>query len=153
MCRKCGRYIDLADYRISNAVCKNFRTKGCFVVEPKGYVFNTEAIVGEAVLRGRFAGKLRVEGGLTIYSSAEIKGTFTAGKLIIPQHNVFAWKQLVTVRSAEIAGELVGKLEAGENVLLKSTARFFGEVRAGSLRMEEGAVLVGSARVGQKVNG
>ena len=63
---------------------RNFRTKGAFVVEPKGYVFNTEAIVGEAVIKGRFLGKLIAERSLTIYSTADIRGTFTAGKLIIP---------------------------------------------------------------------
>lgn len=146
MCRKCSRYIDLADYRITNAVSKNFKTKGSFIVEPKGNVFNTEAIVGEAVLKGRFAGKLSVEGGLTIYSSAQIKGSFTAGKLIIPQNNVFTWKPALAVRSAEIAGEFAGHLVAGK-VLLTSTGRFFGDLWAASLRIEEGAVFVGTARV------
>src|SRR5688572_4699606 len=58
MCKRCSSHIDLRDYHIANAVSKNFRTQGTFVIEPKGYVFNTEAMVGEAVIKGRFLGKL-----------------------------------------------------------------------------------------------
>src|ERR1700722_13432633 len=58
MCKRCSRYIDLQDYRITNAVSKNFKTKGTFTVEPTGYVFNTEVLVTDAVIKGRFLGKL-----------------------------------------------------------------------------------------------
>src|SRR5689334_18537280 len=32
MCKRCSRYVDLKDYHIANAVSKNFKTKGLFVV-------------------------------------------------------------------------------------------------------------------------
>jgi cytoskeletal protein CcmA (bactofilin family) len=147
LCRRCGRYIDLADYRITSAVSKNFKTRGNFVIEAKGYVFNTEAIVGDAIIKGRFLGKLQAERTLTIHSSAEIKGTFYAGKLIIPAGTMFTWKTPIVVSSAEIAGELVGELRADQSILLKSTARFFGQIAAARLAVEEGAVLVGTASV------
>src|ERR1041385_2800905 len=41
MYKRCSTHIDLRDYQIASAVSRNFRTKGAFVVEPKGYVFNT----------------------------------------------------------------------------------------------------------------
>ena len=148
MCKRCGRYVDLKDYHITNAVSKNFKTKGAFVVEPKGYVFNTEAIVGDAVIKGRFLGKLIVERSLTIYSSAEIKGSFTAGRLIIPAENHFRWKEPIKVVSAEIAGELANDLLADGTIVLKATARLFGDVETKNLVMEAGAVLVGRASVG-----
>src|ERR1035441_7649759 len=37
MCKRCSRYVDLHDYHITTAVAKNFKTKGRFVVEPRGY--------------------------------------------------------------------------------------------------------------------
>jgi len=149
MCKRCSSHIDLRDYRISNAVSKNFRTKGRFIIEPKGYVFNTEANVGDAVIKGRFLGKLTAERSLTIYSSAEIKGTFTAGLLIIPAHNQFRWPQPLTVGSAEIAGELVADLIAANTVTLKATAHMFGNTQTRNLVVEPGAVLVGQLRVGE----
>ena len=130
MCKRCSQYVDLHDYRITTAIAKNFKTKGAFIVELKGYVFNTESIVGDAVIRGKFHGKLAALGSLTIYSTADIKGSLTAAHLIIPAENHFRWPDPIKVGSAEIAGELAANLRAQDTVTLKSTARFFGNVDA-----------------------
>jgi cytoskeletal protein CcmA (bactofilin family)/ribosomal protein S27E len=150
MCKRCGRYMDLNDYRIANAVSKNFKTKGTFAIELTGYVFNTEAVVGDAIIKGRFLGKLVAEGSLTIHSTAEIKGSFTAGRLIIPAANQFRWKDPIKVGSAEIAGELAADLRAQGTITLKATGRMFGDLEGGGLVVEEGAVVVGHARIGLK---
>jgi len=148
MCKRCGRYVDLKNYHIANAVSKNFKTKGTFVVESKGYVFNTEAIVGDAVLKGRFWGRLIADRSLTIYSTAEIRGSFQTGCLVIPAANHFRWHEPLKVGSAEIAGELAATLHAEGSIILKATARLFGDVVARHLVVEEGAVVVGNARIG-----
>ncbi|HXT39549.1 MAG TPA: polymer-forming cytoskeletal protein [Candidatus Angelobacter sp.] len=148
MCKRCSAHIDLRDYRISNAVSKNFKTKGEFVIEPKGYVFNTEAVVGDAIIRGKFLGKLVAERSLTIYSTADIKGIFKTGRLIIPAENHFRWKEELAVGGAEIAGELAANLRAAGAVVLRAAGRLFGNVEAGDLVVEEGAVMVGQAKIG-----
>ncbi|HZQ46997.1 MAG TPA: polymer-forming cytoskeletal protein [Verrucomicrobiae bacterium] len=152
MCKWCSRYIDLQDYRIANAVSKNFKTKGAFALEPTGYVFNTEAVVGEAVIKGRFLGKLVAERTLAIYSTAEIKGSFTAGCLVIPVANRFRWNEAIKAGSAEIAGELAADLQVEGTITLKSTARLFGNMRAKSLVVEDGAVVVGNMQIGSKAH-
>jgi len=148
MCKQCSRYVDLHDYHITRAIARNFKTKGVFVIEPKGCVFNTESIVGDAVIRGKFHGKLAVERSLTIYSTADIKGSLTATHLIIPVENHFRWPDPFKVGSAEIAGELAANLRARDTVVLKSTARFFGDVDARHLMVEDGAVVVGKMQIG-----
>src|SRR6267154_5230273 len=148
MCKRCSRYLDLHDYRIANAVAKNFKTKGAFTVEPKGYVFNTETIAGEVFIKGKFHGKLDAERSLTIYSTAEIKGSLTAANLIIPAENHFRWPEVIRAGSAEIGGELAANLHATGTVTLKSTARFFGNVDAASFVVEAGAVVVGKMNIG-----
>jgi cytoskeletal protein CcmA (bactofilin family) len=148
MCKKCGSYVDLSDYRIAQTVSKNFRTHGQFVVEEKGYVLNAEALVGDAVIKGRFIGKLVVEHTLEIHSGANIKGSLTAGRLVVPVRNHFRWLEPLRFGAAEIAGELVANLHAPGTVLLKATARLFGAVEAGNLVVESGAVFVGAARIG-----
>jgi cytoskeletal protein CcmA (bactofilin family) len=148
MCKRCSHYVDLKDYRISNAVSKNFKTKGAFVVELKGYVFNTEVIVGNAVIRGRLHGKLNAEHALTIYSTAEIKGAFKTSRLIIPAENHFRWKEPIVLNSAEIAGEIAADFKAEGTVVVKSTARLFGNVIAKNFVVEEGAVVVGTMCIG-----
>jgi cytoskeletal protein CcmA (bactofilin family)/transcription elongation factor Elf1 len=151
MCKHCSSYLDLRDYLITSAVSKNFKTTGTFVVEPKGYVFNTECVVGAAVIRGRFLGKLVVERTLTIHATADIKGTFTAGCLVIPVGEHFRWPEPIKARSADIAGELAASLHAQETVTLRSTARLFGDVEARQLIIEAGAVIVGNLRIGEKI--
>src|SRR5262245_28270029 len=148
MCKRCSRHIDLLDYSFSVAVSRNFKTKGTFVIQPKGYIFNSEAIVGDAVIRGRFLGKILGERSLTIYSNAEIKGTFSAGRLIIPAGNVFRWKEQLKVGSAEIAGELVADLRVEKSIHVNSTGRLFGRIDAKGLIVEEGGVAVGETRIG-----
>ncbi|MDB6021726.1 MAG: Polymer-forming cytoskeletal, partial [Pedosphaera sp.] len=130
MCKRCSRYIDLKDYHITNAVSKNFKTKGSFTIEPNGYVFNTEILVHDAVIKGRLLGKLTAGRSLTIHSTAEIKGTFKANLLIIPAANHFRWKETIRVPSAEIAGELAADLVVDGTMVLKSTARLFGNLEA-----------------------
>jgi cytoskeletal protein CcmA (bactofilin family) len=132
---------------------KNFKTKGTLVIETKGYVFNTDSIAGDAVIKGKYHGKLTVERSLTIYSSADIKGSLTAAHLVIPAENHFRWPGPLDVGSAEIAGELTGNLRARGVVVLKSTARLFGEVEAKALVVEDSAVVVGRMRIGLKPDG
>jgi len=148
MCKKCSHYLDLHDYDINTAVSKNFKTKGRFVVEPKGYVFNTETVARDVVIKGRFHGKLIAEQSLTIYTGGEIKGTVAAAHLIIPAENHFRWPAGFKIGSAEIAGELVTTLRAAGTVTLKSTARWFGDLTAQSLVVEAGAVIVGTLKIG-----
>src|ERR1051326_6082644 len=148
MCKRCSSHIDLRDYHINKAVSQNFKTKGAFVIEPKGYVFNTEAIVGDAVIKGKFLGKLVAEHSLTIYTSADIKGSFRTGRLVIPAENHFRWEEPLNVGAAEIAGELAAHIRAEGAVVLRASGRLFGDVQARHLVVEEGAVIVGKARVG-----
>ena len=148
MCKRCSSHVDLRDYQVANAASRNFRTKGRFVIEETGFLFNTDSIVGEAILKGRLLGKLTAERSMEIYSSAEIKGSFKTARLIIPLGNRFRWPHSISIVDAEIAGELVAPLQAAGTVHLKSTARLFGDVKAGGLVIEEGAIFVGEARVG-----
>lgn len=150
MCKRCSRYMDLKDYHISSAVSKNFKTKGLFEIQPTGYVFNTEVTAGEAVIKGRLLGKLATEGSLTIHTSAEIKGSFTAGRLVIPAENHFRWREPIKAGAADIAGELAADLRTTGTIVLRATGRMFGDLQGGGLVVEEGAVVVGYMRIGVK---
>jgi cytoskeletal protein CcmA (bactofilin family)/DNA-directed RNA polymerase subunit RPC12/RpoP len=150
ICKRCSAYVDLHDYNITSAIAKNFKTKGEFTVELKGWVFNTESTVGDAIIRGKFHGKLAVERSLTIYSTAEIKGSITTGRLVIPAKNHFRWDAQIRVGSAEISGELAANLRAEESVTVRTAGRLFGNVDARGLVVEEGAVVVGHMQIGPR---
>jgi cytoskeletal protein CcmA (bactofilin family) len=149
MCKRCSSYIDLSDYRITQTLSKNFRTHGWVVIEEKGYLLNTDTLAGEAVIKGRVIGKLAAVQTLEIHSTANIKGSFTAGCLVIPGGHHFAWPEPVRVGGAEIAGELAADLLATGTVRLKSSARLFGDIAALNLVVEPGAVFVGRAKIGK----
>ena len=146
MCKRCSSYIDLQDYAINNAVSKNFRTKGRFVIESKGYVFNTHVVAHDVIVKGRLIGRITAD-LLTVYSSAEINGSFEAKRLIVPAENCFRWKEKLKVGSLEVVGEFVGDVCADLNVILRATGRLFGNVQARGLVVEEGAVLVGDVNI------
>ena len=150
MCKRCSSHLDLRDYIITNAVSKNFRTRGRFVVEEGGYVFNTESFVADAVIKGRFHGKLVADYSLEVHRTAEIKGTFKTGKLVIPAGCVFRWPEAITPVNADISGELIANVKSTGKIVLRSTARLFGNVEAGALEVEPGAVVVGAMQIGRK---
>jgi cytoskeletal protein CcmA (bactofilin family)/DNA-directed RNA polymerase subunit RPC12/RpoP len=148
MCKRCSSHLDLSDHQIAHTVSKNYRTYGRLVVEEKGYLLNTEALVGEAVLKGRVIGKVHATRILEIHTSARLQGTIAGGVLVIPHGHHFAWKEVMRLTGAEIGGELSANLHATGTVTLKASSRFFGNVEAGNLVVEPGAVFVGNAKVG-----
>jgi cytoskeletal protein CcmA (bactofilin family) len=148
MCKRCSCYIDLHDYSIAAAVSKNFKTKGSFQIQPAGYVFNSEAIVREAAIKGQFIGKLIVEGSLTLHSTAKIKGDLTAHVVIVPEGNQFRWQDRMHAGAVEIEGELVGDVEVHRTVHVSATGRLVGTLRATSLVADTGAVVEVEARIG-----
>ena len=147
MCKRCSTHVDLRNYDINQAVSKNFRTYGAFVIGEKGYVFNTEADVGDAVIKGRFLGKLHARRTFTLHPGAEFKGSFKAGLLILPAGTHLHWKPPLNVENVEIGGELVTDVKIPGTVTLKATGRLFGDVEAANLVVEPGAVLVGSVKI------
>jgi cytoskeletal protein CcmA (bactofilin family)/ribosomal protein S27E len=153
MCKKCSSYIDLHDYSITSAVSKNFKTKGSFVIQPTGYVFNSETIAREASIKGRFIGKLVVEETLTLFSTAQIKGEFTAQRLVVPASNQFRWSGAIKAGSFEIEGELVATVAAEDSVHVKPHGRLVGDVTARSLVADTGAILEVRARISPKAAG
>jgi len=150
MCKWCSSHIDLTDYHVTQTVAKSFRTHGRLVIEEKGYVLNTEATVGDAIVKGRLIGRLSAYRTLVVHSSASIKGTFTAGQLIVPAGECFHWPEVIKVGGVDLGGELVADLEVVGIVRLQSGARCFGHIRAGHLVVDAGAVFVGFARIGAK---
>src|SRR5215467_3617522 len=148
MCKRCSSHVDLRDYEITATVSKNFRTYGRLVIEEKGYILNTDSRVGEAIIKGRFIGKIVADRLLEIHSTATIKGSFNTGRLVIPAGNRFRWHETLRIGGADIAGEFVANLVTTGTVVLRAAAKFFGDIEAGNLVVETGAVLVGSIKIG-----
>lgn len=152
MCRRCSSYVDLADYQVNQTVTKSFRTHGRLVVEAKGYLVNTEAVVGEAIVKGRVIGKLTAHGTLEVHSSARLEGAFTAGLLVIPSGHSFHRAEVVHAGNIEIQGELVASVCVSGVVRVRAGGRCFGNVQAADLMVEDGGILVGNFRIGKALS-
>lgn len=148
MCKRCSAHLDLRDYQITSAVSKNFRTRGRLVVEEGGFLFNTETVATDVLIKGRFLGKLTAERTLELHRTAEIKGAFKAGCLVIPPGHSFHWATPLALQGAEISGELVADVKATGTVVLRPGSRYFGKMEAANLVVEPGAVVVGHLRLG-----
>ena len=148
MCKRCSHHVDLRDYHITSAVSKNFRTKGLFVVEEKGNVFNTEVLVGDAIIKGKFLGKLVAERSLTVHSGAQIKGSFKTGRLIVPAGNGFRgerdtphhWQRRIAANWCQCKNR--------RNCLVESTRAVFWRCGNGKSCYRGGAAMVGAAKIG-----
>lgn len=147
MCKRCSSHMDLRDYEITNATSRNFETKGRFTVQEGAYLFNTDTTATHLIVKGRVLGKLTAEDCLEIYSTAELKGSFKARKLVIPAGQRFRWPEPISLHGAEIAGELVASIKGGKNIVIKSSGRLFGDVQSENIVIEPGAVIVGDMKI------
>jgi len=147
MCKRCSGHVDLRDYEFASTVSKNFKTKGRCVLHEGACLLNTESTFGHAILKGKVIGRIAAD-ALEIHRTAEIKGGFTAGTLIIPADTVFRWRETVALNQADIAGELIANLQAVGVVKVRATGRLFGNIVGRGLEIEDGAVIVGSMKIG-----
>ncbi len=149
MCRRCSSYVDLSDYQVNQTVTKSFRTHGRLIVEPKGYLLNTDAVVGDAIVKGRVIGKLTAQRTLEVHTTARLEGAFTARLIVIPVAQSFHRTDILRAGNIEIRGELVGDVCVSGVVKIRAGGRCFGNIQAADLVVEDGAVLVGQLRIGK----
>lgn len=94
-------------------------------VRIKGSIFFTN----DLVVDGRIEGDIRSEGILTVGENALIKAT-------------------INTRSVVIQGKVYGNIEVTDKVELHKNAEVVGDIKAGVLVIEQGAVFVGNSIVG-----
>lgn len=84
---------------------------------------------GDLAIEGNFEGEVDLDGALSVGASGTITGPVRATDL-------------------EVLGEVIGNV-AGQGVILRSSARIVGDVRALSLTIDDGAALDGLIEMGE----
>lgn len=103
-------------------------------------------MVGEGTV---FEGTLRAESNVRV--SGHIKGTLDVeGRAIVTQEGVVEGELRAT--DADVAGSVQGEIHVGERLMLKSTARIDGNIAAGRVKVEEGALFAGECEIGEQVS-
>lgn len=88
--------------------------------------------VGNISVDGKLIGNIRTKAKINLGQSADIKG------------NLYA-------QVAEISGHVEGLVEISDMLILKGTAIIDGDIVTNKLRVEEGAVINGSCKMGAVV--
>lgn len=108
-------------------------------------ISNSSNTIGKGtVLEGNIEtyGNIRIEG--KVIGNVKSKSKVALGNSSNIQGNIFA-------QNADIEGEVKGKLEISELLVLKATAIINGDIVTGKLVVEPGAVFNGSCKMGAAV--
>jgi cytoskeletal protein CcmA (bactofilin family) len=84
-------------------------------------------------------GNIRIEG--KVVGNVKSKSKVALGKSAVIEGNILAL-------NADVEGEVKGKMEISDVLVLKSTARIHGEIVTGKLIVESGAVFNGGCKMG-----
>lgn len=95
-----------------------------------------------------------LEGNIETYGNIRIEGKVTGhvkSKSKIALGNSSQVLGNITAQNADIEGEVKGKIEISELLVLKATAVIHGDIVTGKLVVEPGAVFNGSCKMGAAV--
>lgn len=93
-------------------------------------------------------GEIKIEGGVRI--DGEIVGNILATGTLTVGRDGRLKSDSIDCKRAFIAGNVTGNINAPDGVHLESTASVTGEIRTGSLRIDEGATFHGQSLMNQK---
>jgi len=105
-------------------------------------ISNSSNVIGKGTtLEGNIEtyGNIRIEG--KVIGSIKSKSKIALGHSSFIEGNIIA-------QNADIEGEVKGKLEVSEMLVLKSTAKIHGDILTGKLVVEPGAVFNGGCKMG-----
>ncbi|MGZ4036259.1 MAG: bactofilin family protein [Bacteroidia bacterium] len=84
---------------------------------------------GDVRIDGTLTGNISLSGRLVIGTNGKIEGN-------------------VTCQNADVSGEIRGKVNVGEILALKSTAKILGDIATGKISIEPGAIFTGTCNMG-----
>jgi len=83
----------------------------------------------DLIIDGKIEGEVNSDGNLTVGENARVKGE-------------------IKTKSVTVFGKVEGNITVTERCELKSNAELIGDIRAGTLAIEEGAAFMGASTVG-----
>ena len=100
-CKKCGQRINLQDYKKSNLFRGDLETKGTLYITATGHVEGNVS-VGEAIIDGKFHGKLVAEGLVKLQPGSCFEGKLITPKLEVIDGATFKGQSIVKPENDEI---------------------------------------------------
>ena len=138
-CPKCGSYISLEDYEISEVYNRRIQTRGDVKIHKKGSITGSTIKCHHLTVLGELAGSVECSGDLIIRSHGKIIGTVVCRNLRIEKGAKVEFLNPVKAETARIDGEVHGQISCTGSVTLEKRAKLHGLVRTTSLVVKPGA--------------
>ena len=115
---------------------------------------NTKVQVPDTSSVNLIGGGTKITGDITSAGDVRIDGHLTgniviAGKFVLGPNGMVEGN--ITSANADLSGEVKGKVNITEILVLKATARINGDIITGKLAIEPGALFTGTCSMGAKV--
>jgi cytoskeletal protein CcmA (bactofilin family) len=142
-CPKCGGYISLLDYDISEVWNRRIQTGGNVVIRKTGSISGVTVRCHHLTVLGELAGAVECSGDLVIRNHGKITGTVQCRHLRIEKGARVEFLNPVNATTATIDGNVRGQISCTGAITLEKRARLQGLVRTSSLVVKSGAKHIG----------
>jgi cytoskeletal protein CcmA (bactofilin family)/Zn finger protein HypA/HybF involved in hydrogenase expression len=146
-CPKCGSYVSLLDFSITEAWNRRIETRGNVIIQKTGTVTGTTIRCHHLTIIGELAANVDCSGNLTIRSHGRITGTVRCRQLRIEKGVRVEFLHPVEAASAFIDGQVRGQISCSGTVILEKRAQFHGLVRTTELIVKPGATHTGTVEL------
>jgi cytoskeletal protein CcmA (bactofilin family) len=138
-CPKCGNYISLLDYNITEHWNKRIQTRGDVTILKTGAIVGTTVRCHHLIVMGELAGSVDCSGDLIIRSHGKIIGTVRCSNLRVEKGARVEFLNSVCAETVRIDGQVRGQITCTGSVTLEKRAQLHGLVRTSSLIVKPGA--------------
>jgi len=138
-CPKCGSYVSLRDYDISESWNRGIETRGNIVVRKGGSLGKVGIRCHDLAVQGRIAADLDCSGAIAVRADAKFTGTIRCRQLRVEKGTRVEFLQPVHADHVVIEGDVLGQIFCTGPVVLEKRASLKGPVRATSLVLRKGA--------------
>lgn len=149
-CPKCGGYISLRNYDITQAWRRRIQTRGDVVIRKSGSIIGVNVQCRDLTVLGRLAATVECSGNIRIQSHGTILGNVQCDELRVERGAEVDFQGEVHARKAYIDGQVKAQLTCDGTITLEKKAHLQGLARARGLVVKEGAKHTGLMEVIRK---
>lgn len=149
LCPGCGAYIGLKNFDIRENWNRRIQTRGDVTIHKKAVVTGITIRCHHLTVLGTLTGGVDCSGDFVIQNHGKIMGKVRCKRLIIEQKAQVEFANPVECEDATIDGQVTGNFTCTGKLHLKKKATLHGDIRVGTMAVDEGARHQGNISIGQ----
>lgn len=149
LCPACGSYIALKNYEIRENWNRTILTRGNVTIHKKATVTGITIRSHHLTVLGKLTGGVDCSGDFIIQSHGKIMGKVRCKRLIVEKRAQVEFSNPVQCEDAIIDGEVTGHFTCSGKLHLKKKATLNGNIKVGTMAVDEGARHHGQISIGQ----